>query len=51
VTKRDRAVLVYFPEPVVAAVDESARRDDTDRSKWIRSAIRSALQQRGVAIP
>lgn len=48
VTKRDRAVLVYFPAPIVAAVDLASRVDDTDRSKWIRKAVRDALQRRGV---
>ena len=49
VTKADgRAVLVYFPEEVVDRVDAVVLAEDTDRSKWIRLAIREALQRRGV---
>lgn len=49
VTKADgRAVLVYFPEDVVASVDRLVVADDTDRSKWIRKAIREALDRRGI---
>ena len=44
-----RAVLVYFPEAIVAAVDRVVLTEDTDRSKWVRLAIREALQRRGVA--
>lgn len=43
-----KAVLVYFPENVVHAVDQIVVREDTDRSKWIRKAIREALQRRNV---
>ncbi len=48
VTKRDRPVLVFFPEEAVEAMDEAARRQDTDRSKWIRRAIREALAAAGI---
>jgi metal-responsive CopG/Arc/MetJ family transcriptional regulator len=49
VTKADaRPVLVYFPEDVVDRVDAVVLAEDTDRSKWIRLAIREALQRRGV---
>jgi metal-responsive CopG/Arc/MetJ family transcriptional regulator len=44
-----KAVLVYFPEAVVAAVDDAVRNEDTDRSKWVRLAIREALQRRGIS--
>lgn len=47
VTKSDRAVIVYFPDDQVEAMNEAARRNDTDRSKWIRRAIREALQRSG----
>ena len=50
VTKADgKPVLVFFPVPVVEAVDHQVRKEDTDRSKWIRSAIREALLRRGVS--
>jgi metal-responsive CopG/Arc/MetJ family transcriptional regulator len=44
-----KAVLVYFPEAVVTAVDRIVVSEDTDRSKWIRKAIREALQRRNVS--
>jgi len=43
-----KAVLVYFPENVVHAVDRIVLSEDTDRSKWIRKAIREALQRRNI---
>ena len=50
VTKADgKAVLVFFPKPVVEAVDRLVHLEDTDRSKWIRLAIREALHRRGVS--
>lgn len=45
---RTRAVLVYFPEPLIAEMDRAAVKDDTDRSKWLRSAAREALRRRGI---
>jgi len=45
-----KAVLVYFPEAVVNAVDRIVVSEDTDRSKWIRKAIREALQRRNTAV-
>jgi len=44
-----KPVLVYFPEAVVRAVNLAVVAEDTDRSKWIRKAIREALDRRGVA--
>lgn len=43
-----KAVLVYFPESIVREVDQMVITEDTDRSKWIRKAIREALQRRNV---
>ena len=43
-----KAVLVYFPEGVVHAMDAVVLREDTDRSKWVRKAIREALARRNV---
>jgi len=48
VTKQDRAVIVYFPDAQVESMDAAARRADTDRSKWIRQAIREALNRAGI---
>jgi metal-responsive CopG/Arc/MetJ family transcriptional regulator len=49
VTKQDKPVIVYFPEEQVAAMDAAARAGDTDRSKWIRQAIRAALLRSGLS--
>lgn len=43
-----KAVLVYFPVPDVASMDAAVIREDTDRSKWIRKAVREALARRGI---
>jgi metal-responsive CopG/Arc/MetJ family transcriptional regulator len=39
-----KAVLVVFPADVVAALDAIAKREDTDRSKFIRKAVRNAIR-------
>ena len=46
VTKADKAVIVYFPQQVVDALDSAARAEDTDRSKFIRRAVRNMLEGR-----
>lgn len=43
-----KAVLVYFPVPDVASMDAAVIQEDTDRSKWIRKAVREALARRGI---
>jgi hypothetical protein len=50
VTKKDRPVIVYFPDGDVAAMDDASRAADTDRSKWIRQAVREALIKAGVTV-
>ena len=49
VTKQDKPVIVYFPDAQVAAMDAAARGSDTDRSKWIRKAVREALLRSGIS--
>lgn len=39
-----KAVLVVFPVDVVVALDAIAKREDTDRSKFIRKAVRNAIR-------
>ena len=46
-----KAVIVVFPDEVVDAVNRAVINEDTDRSKWIRKAVREALENRGVEIP
>jgi metal-responsive CopG/Arc/MetJ family transcriptional regulator len=40
-----KAVIVYFPPDVVAALDTMANQADTDRSKLIRRAVRNFIAQ------
>ena len=46
VTHADKPVIVYFPAEQVAEIDNAARSEDTDRSKWIRRAVRNFLAER-----
>ena len=38
-----KAILVWFPQDVVAALDSAVVAQDTDRSKFIRRAVRTHL--------
>ena len=38
-----KAVLVYFPKHQIPLIDRAVDLTDTDRSKFIRSAVRQAL--------
>jgi metal-responsive CopG/Arc/MetJ family transcriptional regulator len=42
---RKKAVLVIFPAEVVDALDRLAKQEDTDRSKFIRRAVRNAMRR------
>ena len=51
VTKNEsHMVTVWVPKPVVAAVNTAVRLRDTDRSKWIREAMREKAAREGVSI-
>ncbi|WP_193214954.1 ribbon-helix-helix protein, CopG family [Luteolibacter marinus] len=43
-------VTVWVPIPVVAGIDAAVKRRDTDRSKWIREAIREKAEREGQPI-
>lgn len=44
VTKRDsKAVLVYFPTEIIPLIDQAVEQQDSDRSKFIRNAVREKL--------
>lgn len=43
--ERMKAVLVYFPEEMVRWIDSAARTEDTDRSKFVRKAVRDFLEK------
>ena len=46
VSKRDgKAVLIYFPTSLVDTLDELVTAQDTDRSKFIRNAVRRAMSK------
>jgi len=40
-----KAVLVYFPKHQMPLIDEAVNITDTDRSKFIRGAVRQALDR------
>lgn len=40
-----KAVLVMFPAEIIDAVDRLVKIQDTDRSKFIRRAVRNAMRQ------
>lgn len=39
-------IAAWIPDEVVALIDEAVQRDDTDRSKLIRKALKSYLARR-----
>jgi metal-responsive CopG/Arc/MetJ family transcriptional regulator len=43
--KRARAVMVWFPIPLLAGVDSAVQIVDTDRSKFIRQAVREKVNR------
>lgn len=43
-----KLVTVWLPIPVADAVDQLVFKNDTDRSKYIRSALRERLARDGV---
>ena len=43
--KTGKAVLVWFPVELVDNMDKIAVSQDTDRSKFIRNAVRKAMSQ------
>ena len=49
VTKEEaQLVTLWVPKTLVPALDEGVRIEDSDRSKFIRAAIREKLQRAGV---
>jgi len=44
-----KLLSVWVPKDLVPLLDEGVRRSDTDRSKFIRNAIREKLMREGVA--
>ncbi len=51
VTKdRSRQILVWFPEPLIPLLDNAVVRLDTDRSKFIRNAVREKISRAGITV-
>ena len=47
-SKESRLVPVWFPDGVVPMIDQAAIKLDSDRSKFIRLAVREKLTQLGL---
>ena len=45
-----KAVLVYFPKHHIPAIDRAVDLTDSDRSKFIRAAVRSALDRLNISV-
>ena len=43
-----RPIIVWFPDKVIPLIDAAVLLEDTDRSKFIRKAIREKLARLGV---
>lgn len=43
-----KALLIHFPLPVVDGIDLAIRIEDSDRSKFIRNAVREKLARHGL---
>jgi metal-responsive CopG/Arc/MetJ family transcriptional regulator len=49
VKKKDsELVALWIPRPVVEAIDRAVITEDSDRSKFIRRAVRNRIQQMGI---
>ena len=44
-----KAVLVYFPKHQIPLIDQAVIITDTDRSKFIRAAVRQALDRLSIS--
>lgn len=39
-----KPLLIFFPVEIIDAIDRQVRIEDTDRSKFIRKAVRNAMR-------
>lgn len=46
--KNSRLVLVWFPHSLIPLIDDAVDKLDTDRSKFIRNAVREKMARAGV---
>jgi len=49
--KESRLLTVWVPEAALPLLDRGVRKEDVDRSKFIRRAIREKLIRIGIACP
>lgn len=49
-TKESDLVALWVPIPLLRAIDSAVAVEDTDRSKFIRRAIRHKLQEIGIQV-
>lgn len=49
--KESTLVNVYFPDPLLQYMDVAVVEQDTDRSKFVRQAIREKLTRHGIKMP
>lgn len=45
-----KGILVHFPNDVIPAIDRGVQLDDSDRSKFIRKAVREKLARHGIKV-
>lgn len=50
IAKDVKLVALWLPREMVAELDVRVSEEDTDRSKWIRNAMRRQFSQLGIAI-
>ena len=43
-------VALWVPKPLAAALDRGVQSEDSDRSKFIRNALREKLARQGITI-
>ena len=51
ITKSESKLInVWIPENLIPCLDQGVRKEDSDRSKFIRTAIREKLSRHGILI-
>ncbi len=49
--KNTRVLTVSVPEQVIPLIDRGMRREDVDRSQFVRRAVREKLERMGISCP
>jgi metal-responsive CopG/Arc/MetJ family transcriptional regulator len=47
---KGRLLSVWVPEKLMPRLDQGARKEDSDRSKFVRNAIREKLARHGTTV-